>query len=249
MIIDDEAIIVEGMTRAVSWEKFNCQVCGTAYDGAHGLEKIRTMQPDILFTDICMPNMSGLTMIAALKSEMPNLQTTILTGFHDFAYAQQAIRLGVCRLLTKPSRMEEIEEAITAMVKNLEANFTPSVEPTVEELPPAGQVAGSFIVQQALGYLEEVYSQKLTLQMVADHCYVSQWHLSKLLNRHTEQSFYDLLNAVRIRHAKALLGDPSLRVSDVAEQVGYQDTAHFSRTFKKLEGCSANEYRNKNAGK
>lgn len=108
-----------------------------------------------------------------------------------------------------------------------------------------GQVAGRFIVQQALGFLEQSFAQKLTLQMVADHCYVSQWHLSKLLNRHTEQSFYDLLNAIRIRNAKELLADPSLRISDIAEQVGYQDTAHFSRTFKKLEGQSANEYRNR----
>ncbi len=256
MIIDDEEIIVEGMSRAVPWEKFGCQVCATARDGESGVRLIREMKPDILFTDICMPNMSGLTMIAALKSEMPQLQATILTGFHDFRYAQEAIRLGVCRLLTKPSRMEEIEEAIAAMVKNLEgvsANQGETQEEIAEEnqeeaqLPQAGQLAGSFIVQQALGFLEVSYPQKLTLQIVADHCYVSQWHLSKLLNRHTNQSFYDLLNAVRIRQAKKLLADPSLRVSDIGEQVGYQDTAHFSRTFKKLEGVSANEYRNRMA--
>lgn len=264
MIIDDEEIIVAGMTRAVPWEKFGCEVCGTAHDGESGLTQIHQLKPDILFTDICMPNMSGLTMIAALKSEMPQLQTTILTGFHDFAYAQEAIRLGVVRLLTKPSRMEEIEEAIAAMVKNLEKNLEEKPAPQEEipeesspeekseektELPSAGQIAGSFIVQQALGYLEVSYVQKLTLQMVADHCYVSQWHLSKLLNRHTGQSFYDLLNSVRIRHAKELLGDPSLRVSNVGEMVGYQDTAHFSRTFKKVEGVSANEYRNQISSK
>lgn len=241
IIIDDEEIIVTGMCKAVPWERYNCQVCGTAHDGQQGLELMRQLKPDILFTDICMPSMSGLSMVAALKSEMPWLQTTILTGFHDFSYAQEAIRLGVVRLLTKPSRMEEIQEAIAAMVANLEQ------APPREENHPAleGQFAGRFIVQQALGFLEVSYAQKLTLQMVADHCFVSQWHLSKLLNRHTEQSFYDLLNAVRIRQAKTLLEDPKYRVSDVAELVGYQDTAHFSRTFKKLEGQSANEYRNR----
>lgn len=257
MLIDDEAIIVEGMRRAVPWEKFDCEVCGTAHDGQSGLELLRQLQPDILFTDICMPTMSGLTMLAALKSEMPRLQTTVLTGFHDFSYAQEAIRLGVVRLLTKPSRMEEIQEAVQTMVKNLEEYGVVQGSPTVtrqtaqqqpqpeENAPPSGQVAGSFIVQQAVAFMEENYAQKLTLQTVADQCYVSQWHLSKLLNRHTEQSFYDLLNAIRIRRAKTLLSDPSLRVSAISEQVGYQDTAHFSRTFKKLEGVSANEYRNR----
>ena len=74
--------------------------------------------------------------------------------------------------------------------------------------------------------------------------YVSQWHLSKLLNRYTENSFYDILNSFRIKAAKELLTDPSLRIGDIGEMVGYADTAHFARVFKKLVGMSANEYRN-----
>lgn len=92
-------------------------------------------------------------------------------------------------------------------------------------------------------------AQRLSLQEVADHCYVSQWHLSKLLNKHLKQSFYDLLNAERVFQAKHLMADPSLRISEVAERVGYADTAHFSRVFKKLEGVSAGEWRNLHCGR
>ena len=80
---------------------------------------------------------------------------------------------------------------------------------------------------------------------MADHVYVSQWHLSKLLNKVTGQNFSELLNAMRIRKATELLKDPGLRISDIAEQVGFVDLAHFSRVFKKQEGMRANEYRNK----
>ncbi len=79
---------------------------------------------------------------------------------------------------------------------------------------------------------------------MADHCFISQWHLSKLLNRHSGQTFYDLLNAERMRRAKELLEEPALRISEIAEQVGYADTAHFSRVFKKLEGVAPGEWRN-----
>ena len=92
--------------------------------------------------------------------------------------------------------------------------------------------------------MQSHYREKLTLQAVADRCYVSQWHLSKLLNRYTEKSFYDILNAIRIQKAKVLLSDPSLKIGEIGEMVGYTDTAHFARTFKKLEGMSANEFRN-----
>ena len=93
--------------------------------------------------------------------------------------------------------------------------------------------------------MEENYKNKITLNDVAENTYVSQWHLSKLLNKHTGKSFSDLLNQIRISQAKLLLMDPSLRVSDVAEMVGFLDVAHFSRVFKKQAGMSANEFRNK----
>lgn len=251
-LVDDEAVIVEGLKKVINWPEFNCEVCGTATDGKTGLSEIRRLKPNILFTDICMPEMDGLAMIAQLKSEIPDLQIAVLTGYHDFTYAQQAVRLGVTRLLTKPSRMDEIEEAIKAMVENLRNQEIPrSQEIPASEARAASQEPGSnsFIVSQALAYMEDHYAERLALQDVAEHCYVSQWHLSKLLNKHTDKSFYDLLNAIRIREAKILLRDPKLRVTDISERVGYTDSGHFCRTFKKLEGISANEYRNGLDGK
>lgn len=236
LLIDDESMIVEGLRRVVRWADYNCQVVGTACDAEEGTRLIRELHPHILFTDIRMPGRDGLSMVAALRSEYPDMQVAILTGYRDFAYAQEAIRLGVARFLLKPSKMEEIKEALTVMTERLDKQL-----PETEEL---SQNASSFIVNQALSFMEKNYDQKLTLQAVADQCYVSQWHLSKLLNRYAEKSFYDILNAIRIQKAKELLVDPSLKIGQIGEMVGYADTAHFARTFKKLEGMSANEYRN-----
>lgn len=58
------------------------------------------------------------------------------------------------------------------------------------------------------------------------------------------KSFYDILNAIRIQKAQELLLDPKLKIGEISEMVGYADTAHFARTFKKITGMSANEYRN-----
>lgn len=105
--------------------------------------------------------------------------------------------------------------------------------------------ATSFIVKKAIAYIEQNDAKKLSLQEVADFCYVSQWHLSKLINKYAEKSYYDLLNSVRIEKAKELLADPSLKIGDIVDLVGYSDSGHFSRTFKKLTGLSANEYRSR----
>ena len=252
MIIDDEPIIVEGLSRSISWEKWNCEVVATANDGMEGKRLIEELKPHIIFLDICMPEMDGLAMIAAIKSQFTNLEISILTGFRDFDYAQQAIRLGVTRFLLKPSNMEELEEAIGAMCENLKAKGIlgdVSSQKGNTEAQEHESASSSFIVKNAMNYIEENYQHKLTLGEVAEKTYVSQWHLSKLLNRHVGQSFSEILNHVRIEEAKKLLVDPALRIGDISEQVGFLDLAHFSRVFKKQEGVSANEYRNKILGK
>ena len=120
VIVDDEPIIAEGLRKVVRWSDHNCQVVATANSGQQGLEVIRQHQPHIIFSDISMPGMDGLSMIAALRSEFPDMYIAILTGYRDFNYAQRAIHLGVFRFLLKPSNMKEIEQAVEDMVKKLD---------------------------------------------------------------------------------------------------------------------------------
>ena len=134
VLVDDEQIILQGLQRAFPWAEYDCEVAGVAMDGQEGLKLIREVKPDLLLTDICMPNMDGLTMIAALKSAFPAMQVAVLTAYRDFDYAQKALNLGVCRYLLKPSNMEQLREAISTMKARLdEAPPAPSaLEPEAE---------------------------------------------------------------------------------------------------------------------
>lgn len=262
IIVDDEPIIVKGLSKTIPWDKYNCQVTGTACNGKEGMELISSQKPDILISDIHMPGLDGLTMIASIKSQFPNMQICILTGYRDFDYAQRAIYLGVTRYLLKPSKMNDLLEALEAMTTNLSnsllstkddrnhaidfkedkvsnENKVTSEAKAIEESP-----SNSFIVKNALQYIEEHYQEKIMLSEVAEHIYVSQWHLSKLLHRHTGQNFSEILNKVRIDKAKDLLKNPALRIGEISEEVGFADMAHFSKVFKRMVGISAIEYRN-----
>ena len=240
-LVDDERLILEGLSRVVPWESLGCRVAGTASDGREGLALIRREQPDMVLTDIRMPNMDGLAMLAALHSEFPQMQMTVLTAYRDFDYAKRALTLGVCRYLLKPSKMDEIHEAVRFMAARLDALSPP--EEGAEEESAEGSEAGSFIVNAALEYMRSHCAEHISLADVADHVYVSQWHLSKLINRHTGQSFFDLIGGMRIDRAKVLLADPAMRVHAVAEEVGYNDVAHFSKSFKRIVGKTPGEYR------
>ncbi len=241
VIVDDESIILEGLSKTLPWGKWDCEVVATASDGEEGQQIIRQYKPDIVFSDIAMPGVDGLKMIAGIKSEFPDMEISILTGYRDFEYAQEAVRLGVRRFLLKPSSMKEIEEAVEAMTQELKKKKDSSES---DEMKEKVDTASSFIVKNAIKYIEEHYTERLTLLEVAEQTYVSQWHLSKLLNKDTGHSFSNLLNMTRIKKAQELLGDQSLRIGEIAEMVGFLDMAHFSRVFKKITGVSANEYRN-----
>ena len=73
VLIDDENIIVEGLRRVIKWADYGCEVVGTASGAEEGAALIRKLQPHILFTDIRMPGADGLTMLAALRSEFPDM--------------------------------------------------------------------------------------------------------------------------------------------------------------------------------
>ncbi|WP_411678285.1 response regulator [Caproicibacter sp.] len=244
ILIDDETIILEGLKKVVDWAAFDCEVVATATDARQGAVAVRQYRPDILFTDIKMPDMDGLTMLAGLKSEFPRMQITVLTGYRDFEYAKRAINIGVTRFLLKPSRMHELEEALRIMTKNLSGNTaSPHGAGTVEERPEESP-AGNLIVRSAVEYLRVHYAEKLTLTVLAEKTYVSPWYLSKLLNRYTGESFSSLLNNTRIEKAKELLEDPSLKIHEISEMLGFNDVTHFSRIFKKTVQMSPLEYRN-----
>ncbi|MDD3335243.1 MAG: response regulator [Eubacteriales bacterium] len=240
VLVDDEQIILQGLQRVFPWGDYGLEVKGTASDGKEGLQLIRQCKPDMLLTDIRMPNMDGLSMIAALGSEFPRMQISVLTAFRDFDYAKEAIRLGVCRYLLKPSKMDELKEAVGFMTENLRA--LPPLEETVTDGEETGE-AGNYVARAAMQYIKEHFEEHISLSDVAEHVYVSPWHLSKLINGHLGQSFFDILNGLRISKAKELLMDPALKVHEIAIQIGYGDVAHFSKNFKKATGQSPMEFR------
>ncbi|MEG2702588.1 MAG: response regulator, partial [Clostridia bacterium] len=159
VLVDDEHIILQGLQKVVPWAEYGCEVAGTAADGVTGMELIRKVHPQILFTDIRMPNMDGLSMVAALASEFPAMQICVLTAYRDFDYAQRAIHLGVSRYLLKPSKMEELKEAIRHMTDTLHA-LPPQEQPEDDIMPSE---AGNFVARAAMQDNKEHFTEHISL--------------------------------------------------------------------------------------
>ena len=101
MLIDDEPWVLIHLERLVDWETLGFKLCGSFQSCATALEEMQKEPPDILFLDISMPETSGLDFLRKLHSTGLFPHTVVLTGFAEFEYAQDALRLGVVDYLLK----------------------------------------------------------------------------------------------------------------------------------------------------
>lgn len=121
-LVDDEPFIIEGLYDAVDWPRFGIEIVGSAENGQQALEKMKDVPVDILITDISMPVMTGLKLIAEARKLNPELRVIILSGFDDFSYLKEAMQLGIENYLLKPINLKELEETISGTIQKINAS-------------------------------------------------------------------------------------------------------------------------------
>jgi len=123
-LVDDEIVIRESIRNNVRWDKHNLSLCGEAPDCEIALSMIQELKPDILVTDIRTPFMDGMTLCRNVAATMPWMHIVILSGHDDFAYAQEAISLGVKEYLLKPVSAQDLEPVLLRIAANIEQERT-----------------------------------------------------------------------------------------------------------------------------
>ncbi len=120
IVVDDKADILDGIIKLGHWAQMNFDVVGKACNGKDAFDLVREHQPDVVITDIRMPIMDGLELTSLIKQHFPFTKVIILSGYDDFNYAQQAVKLGAEEYLLKPARIDRIEGAVLRAYEKLE---------------------------------------------------------------------------------------------------------------------------------
>lgn len=118
-LVEDEMVIRRGIKNSIDWEKEGYIFCGEASDGELAYPMIIKEKPDILITDIRMQFMDGLELCKLVKKELPNIKILILSGYDEFDYAKEAIRLGVTEYLLKPISSGKLLEALNGVSESI----------------------------------------------------------------------------------------------------------------------------------
>ena len=121
-LVEDEFVVREGIKKNIDWESHGYKFCGEASDGELAFPLIKKEMPDIVITDIRMPFMDGLELSKLIKKEMPWIEIIILTGFEEFEYAKEGIKIGVARYLTKPISGDDLVSELNTLSEKIEQN-------------------------------------------------------------------------------------------------------------------------------
>ncbi|MDF2837252.1 MAG: hypothetical protein K0Q63_2892 [Paenibacillus sp.] len=111
-IIDDVKTVIDGIIKKVDWQAHGIDIVGTAVNGRDGMQLVREKQPDILLTDIRMPLASGLDMVRELQESGTTAKVIFFSGYSEFEYARESMRLGAFDYVLKPFTVKQIEEVV-----------------------------------------------------------------------------------------------------------------------------------------
>jgi len=129
LIADDEKRIRDGLSSTIPWAELGMEVVGTAANGEAALALARETRPQIILTDVRMPRMDGLEFLKQAKAFLPRVKVVIISGYDDFSYAQQAVKLGVSDYLVKPVGEAEIRLVLEALCIDLHRESEVAVAP------------------------------------------------------------------------------------------------------------------------
>ncbi|MDD3253517.1 MAG: response regulator [Lachnospiraceae bacterium] len=246
-VIDDNRIAVQAIVESTDWELLGCQVIGTAFNGIDGLKLLTNEKPDIVITDIRMPGYNGLEMIQEMLSRNAGETSRfiVISGYNEFEYARQAIRLGVSDFLSKPVMVQELESALKKVIASIPRVGKADVPFGEQEMQLAAVREKlpeySYMVQSAIRYIDNHMGDNISLSQMGQELSVSGSHLSKCFKRETGIGFSSYATLAKMCKARALLRNPKHRVYEVANMLGYHDYAYFFQVFKKIYGYSPSD--------
>ncbi|MGM9649836.1 MAG: response regulator [Butyricicoccaceae bacterium] len=233
LLVDDEIMIREGFKRLFDWEAHNCEVVGEAADGMEALAKIDSLRPDIAIMDINIPIMNGLKVIQMSRLKHPDTAFVIVSGYDDFSYCREALRLQITDYILKPVNYEEFGTCIDNLKIALFQRRT-----SRQDDPQEGRT-----IHSITRFLQEHLTEEISLSVLAERFYLNPQYISQLFKSEIGVGFLAYLTNIRMEQAKKLLLTTSLSIAEVSEQSGYGDYRVFTKVFKKTEGITPSQYR------
>lgn len=243
IIVDDEKDIRLGLSNYFPWNEMGYEVIGSFDNGLSALSFLETNNCNVVLTDIKMKDFSGIDLAKEIHKRFPSIIVVFISGYADFEYARKAIEYGVRFYIVKPTVYEEIHDIFMTIKEELQNKKGKDID---------------YDMLETLGYNEQILFKVekyiednlkvVSLESAAKAVSLSPHYLSVFFKNNKGIKFIDYVRDVKMRKAKELLQDSSLRIYEISNLLGYLNSNNFTRVFTQYYGFSPRQYRMLSSG-
>jgi len=218
-----------------------------ASNGEKGISKAKDEIPDLIITDVMMPEMDGFLFSKQIRSNektchVPIIMLTAKAGFDD---KMEGLESGIDAYITKPFKAKELKVQIENLLKQrklLRERFRKSI--TMKPSEVSAVSADQAFLQKIVRKIESHFGDyQFSVEQLAEYMNMSVSQLNRKLNALIGQPAGQQMRSLRLQRAADLLKQNAGNVSEICFNLGFNDQAYFSRAFKKQFGCSPTEYK------
>ncbi|PYG88719.1 helix-turn-helix protein [Ruminiclostridium sufflavum DSM 19573] len=240
IIIDDEPWTIIDIEQTWPMEELGFRITDSFKDPKTALLHIVTQKPDLIITDIRMPNMTGIELMQKIREQNIASEIIIISGYGEFEYAKKAIQFGATGYCLKPLNPKETYETLKLAKEHLDkynqennglTDNSTAVEVNIDNF------------DQMINYINTHFSKTLTLKSLADKFYLNPNYCCSLFTKYKNTTFSQYLTGIRVTEAKKLLESSSYSLDKISSLVGFHDYFYFSKVFKKYSKLSPKDYR------
>lgn len=156
----------------------------------------------------------------------------VLVNMKETQKLDDMYRMDVYKLIEKCSTAHELNDILEGAALKITSKINLFNQKTINST-----------LQRAIDYINNHYSESITLNDTAEYAYVSTYYLSRMFTKELGKNFVDYLNETKIEKAKEFLKNTQYKTYEIAEMVGVKDAHYFSKLFKKYTGTTPSEYR------
>ncbi len=235
-LVDDDPLIIESLTTSVLWMDNGFEVAGSNTDPSTAVDDILKIKPDVVFSDLKMPAMSGTQLIRILKEHDIDCEFVMLSAFGTFEDARSFFLLDGFDYLLKPFNQSDAEIVLERLSRKLAKKEC--LQPSIS-YSPSGNPGFDELVQ----YVTENFSKRFTLASLSKSFNISPNYICNLFAKHYNSTLTIFITNLRMSEAARLIRLSGTAFKEIAINCGYRDYFYFCKVFKEYYGIAPSQYR------
>lgn len=241
VIVEDETWSLLNIKTTFPWADYDFSEPVGFTDPKEAIDYVIRSKPDLLLTDMQMPNINGVELIRQIRIKNTDIKIAVISGYAEFSFAQQAIDYGIFSYLLKPITRQDAEKLMIRIKSELDNQKHP------DDINKKYSYISNPALKNMLKYINEHFNEKLQLNRLAEQFYLNESYASQLFNETLGVSFTEYLNELKMQKAVGMLKS-DISIKELAAFLNY-DYTYFNKLFKKRFGMTPKQYRSKDEDK